>query len=61
MDLPDFFSYIALPMVSPHTHAKKNCNAQGTTIMILLVDIQVRQRDVRYLSVVSYLQANRTS
>ena len=29
--------------------------------MILLVDIQVRQRDVRYLSVVSYLQANRTS
>ena len=29
--------------------------------MILLGDIQVRQRDVRYLSVVSYLQANRTS
>lgn len=29
--------------------------------MILLVDIQVRQRDVRYLSVVSYLQANRNS
>ena len=39
MSLPDFFSDIAFLMVSPHIHAKKNCNAQGTTTMILLVDI----------------------